>query len=127
MGQTLMEIGSNTILVLVQDHRGYYEWVDQEELEANSEWYDKQIKQLQNQKQRNNTVTEYENLVLKHVVVTPQQIESLKKIYERNQDQHENFEKLLDHVYPTFGCNDAVTINIGDIWLCIETDGYTHS
>lgn len=30
-------------------------------------------------------------------------------------------------VYPTFGCDGAVTINWCGMWLCIEKDGYCHS
>lgn len=30
-------------------------------------------------------------------------------------------------VHPTFGCNDAVTVQWAGMWLCIEKDGYTHS
>ena len=47
-----MEIGSNTVLVLVQDNQGYYEWVDQEELKAAAEWYDELIERLKPQTEK---------------------------------------------------------------------------
>ena len=30
-------------------------------------------------------------------------------------------------VQPTFGCDNAVVVPFAGMWLCIETDGYTHS
>lgn len=30
-------------------------------------------------------------------------------------------------VRPTIGCDNAVTVPWCGMWLCIETDGYTHS
>jgi hypothetical protein len=30
-------------------------------------------------------------------------------------------------VSPMFGGNGAVVVNVGSMWLAVETDGYTHS
>ena len=30
-------------------------------------------------------------------------------------------------VSPMFGGNGAVVVNVGTMWLAVETDGYTHS
>jgi hypothetical protein len=70
---------------------------------------------------------------------TRKQREALKRIYDRAPIFHE---EIVNHVslkvrstyrqfrrlvQPTFGCDGAVVAPWCGMWLCIETDGYTHS
>ena len=37
------------------------------------------------------------------------------------------YKKFLATVSPTFGCDNAVAVPAGRMWLLVETDGHTHS
>ena len=38
-----------------------------------------------------------------------------------------DYRTLRKTARPTFGCSDAIVLHWCNMWLCIETDGYTHS
>ena len=65
------------------------------------------------------------------VRTTRAQREALQRRW--NQATHDSVQFMLSYrqfrrtVQPTFGCDNAVTVKWCGIWLCIETDGYTHS
>ena len=50
-------------------------------------------------------------------------------------EQHTAMVKVADRwqmtgtveVSPMFGGNGAIVVNVGTMWLAVETDGYTHS
>lgn len=42
-------------------------------------------------------------------------------------NQGKSYRAFRKEVFPTFGCDNAVTVQWCGMWLCIETDGYTHS
>lgn len=55
----------------------------------------------------------------------PQQVSLLRKW--RQNDQGLSFLEFRRKTQSTVGCNDAIVIQWCGMWLCIETDGYTHS
>jgi len=65
--------------------------------------------------------------------ITKQQQIRLLEVFKRvvdNRDQQpalKSFLRFRRTIRVTFGCDDAITVNWCDIWLCIETDGYCHS
>jgi len=54
-----------------------------------------------------------------------QQISLLHK-WQQN-DQGMTFLGFRRSAHSTIGCDDAIVIQWCNMWLCIETDGYTHS
>lgn len=42
-------------------------------------------------------------------------------------DQNMTYKSFRANVHPTFGCDDAVTVQWDGMWLCIEKDGYCHT
>ena len=54
-------------------------------------------------------------------ILTDKQEESLFRIAERW-----NLPETME-VSPMFGGDGAVIVNVGTMWLAVETDGYTHS
>lgn len=59
-----------------------------------------------------------------NINMTPKQIEAIKNVAARNGDDPDT---LMAKAQPTFGCDGAVALPWCGMWLCIETDGYTHS
>jgi hypothetical protein len=55
----------------------------------------------------------------------PQQISLLRKW--RQDTQGLTFLGFRRQVVPTFCCDNAVVVRWCNMWLAIETDGYTHS
>ena len=55
----------------------------------------------------------------------PQQISLLRKWRQDNQGL--TFLEFRRRVLPTFHCDNAVVVKWCNMWLAIETDGYTHS
>jgi hypothetical protein len=53
--------------------------------------------------------------------LTPAQIAALRAVAERW-----NLTERVE-VSPMFGGDGAIVVNVGSMWLAIETDGYTHS
>lgn len=52
---------------------------------------------------------------------------ALRRIWERSQSGHPNYRSFRKRVLPTIGCDNAIVVPWLDMWLVIETDGYTHS
>ena len=59
------------------------------------------------------------------VKTTKLQRVALKRLWLR--DPSRTYRNLRVNVQGTFGCDGAVVIRWNNMWLCIETDGYTHS
>lgn len=47
--------------------------------------------------------------------------------YWLRDDNGKTYGEFLCMSGPTFGCDDAITVKWSGMWLCIETNGYTHS
>jgi hypothetical protein len=47
--------------------------------------------------------------------------------WQQLEDKKLTFDKFLDGVAPTLGCNGAVAVYWAGMWLCIEKDGYCHT
>lgn len=41
--------------------------------------------------------------------------------------RYSSYKDMRRNIQPTIGCDDAITVQWCGMWLCIETDGYTHS
>lgn len=51
-----------------------------------------------------------------------------QRAIKRKADQSgQSYTELRRKAQPTFGCDDAIAVPWAGMWLCIETDGYTHS
>jgi len=57
--------------------------------------------------------------------LTKPQVQSLHKKWQIN-DQNLSFIKFRRTVAPMIAC-DAAVVHWGNMWLVIETDGYTHT
>jgi len=68
----------------------------------------------------------YNNPTIKYdkVMVTPAQNNAIRKMASRNGME---FSDLTKSVAPMFGCNNAVCVPLGYIYIAVEEDGYTHS
>lgn len=54
----------------------------------------------------------------------------LRQISDRLEDplaKPESYRAFRKKLIPTFGMDGAVSVPWAGMWLCIETDGYTHS
>jgi hypothetical protein len=60
------------------------------------------------------------------VKTTRKQREALLSVYRRAK-QTKPYKDFRRSVMATFGCDNAVAVPWCDMWLIIETDGYTHS
>lgn len=60
------------------------------------------------------------------MVLTEDQKDALVRKFHQN-DQGMTYKKFRDSAQPTIGCDGAVAVLWCGMWLCIETDGYTHS
>ena len=65
---------------------------------------------------------------------TRNQRKALKMVFDRHPIYEHNdsispltYKQFRRGAQPTFGCYGAVAIYWAGMWLCIETDGYTHS
>lgn len=58
--------------------------------------------------------------------ITRQQSEALLRKHRLNAHGL-SFLAFRRSVQPTIGCDDAIAVPWGRMWLCIETDGYTHT
>ncbi len=58
--------------------------------------------------------------------MTDAQVEALKTIHQRWKIE-DDFETFKATALNMFGSDDAILINVGSMWLGIESDGYTHS
>jgi hypothetical protein len=61
------------------------------------------------------------------VKTTKAQRAALKRVWEREQAGGSSYRRFRKLVQPTIGCDGAVAVPWNGMWLCIETDGYTHS
>lgn len=76
------------------------------------------------------------------VITTREQRVALKRVFDRGpilpyltpEEKAEGivaipltYKQFRRGVYPTFGCDNAITVKWAGMWLCIERDGYTHS
>jgi hypothetical protein len=60
------------------------------------------------------------------VITTKQQRQSLYKLWRR-QPNWTRYREFRSTVQPTIGCDGAVVVPWCGMWVCIETDGYTHT
>lgn len=60
------------------------------------------------------------------LVTTHEQRTALFRKWKQD-DQGLSWGEFSETACPTFGCDDAITVPWCGMWLCIETDGYTHS
>ena len=58
--------------------------------------------------------------------MTDEQIKSLKVIHARWEIE-DDFETFKSKAQPMLGGDRCVMVNVGSMWLGVETDGYTHS
>lgn len=58
--------------------------------------------------------------------MTDAQVDALKTIHQRWKIE-DDFETFKATALSMFGSDDAILINVGSMWLGIESDGYTHS
>ncbi len=68
------------------------------------------------------------------VKTTKEQRAALFRVYNRLEPNESgsisrkpSYREFRKTVQPTFFCDDAVIVQFAGMWLCIETDGYTHS
>lgn len=59
--------------------------------------------------------------------MTNEQHKALRARFDRDASGYETFDDMLAAVQPTFGCDEAVTVQWCGMWLCVEQDGYTHT
>jgi hypothetical protein len=62
----------------------------------------------------------------KPIEMTPAQHNALVRKHTQD-DQGMTLQQFLESAHPTFGCDNAITVKWCNMWLAIETDGYTHS
>ena len=60
------------------------------------------------------------------VRTTKAQRRALKRVYDRT-PLGITYRRFRADIMPTFGCDGAVVVDWCGMFLCIETDGYTHS
>ena len=58
--------------------------------------------------------------------MTDEQIKSLRAIHARWKIE-DDFETFKSKAQPMLAGDGCVLVNVGSMWLAIETDGYTHS
>ena len=51
----------------------------------------------------------------------------MRAILRKAQQADLSYRQLRRGAQPTSGCDDAIALPWCGMWLCIETDGYTHS
>jgi hypothetical protein len=61
------------------------------------------------------------------VKTTKGQRAALKRVWDRDHAGVASYRRFRNLVQPTFGCDGAIVVLWNGMWLCIETDGYTHS
>jgi hypothetical protein len=59
--------------------------------------------------------------------LTKPQSKALLRIWSHFEGDNGTFLSFRRTVQPTIGCDNAVVVYWQRMWLCIETDGYTHS
>ncbi len=61
------------------------------------------------------------------VKTTKAQRVALKRLWDRDHSGADGYRRFRRLVQSTFGCDGAIAVPWNGMWLCIETDGYTHS
>lgn len=60
------------------------------------------------------------------IKTTRQQRQALYRVWQRG-GAHSSYRAFRRTVQPTFGMDGAIVVPWCNMWLVIETDGYTHS
>ncbi|MDP6526523.1 MAG: hypothetical protein QGH15_20105 [Kiritimatiellia bacterium] len=63
----------------------------------------------------------------KLVSMTDEQRAAVQDKYEVNDSGYASALDMANACQSTIGCDGAITVQWCGMWLCIETDGYTHS
>lgn len=61
------------------------------------------------------------------IPMTKAQYQALVRKFAQNPSGHATWRGFLQSAQQTFGCDSAITVRWCGMWLCIETDGYTHT
>jgi len=59
--------------------------------------------------------------------LTKPQRHALYRKYQQTPQVAPSYRDLRRRALPTIGCDGAVALPYCGMWLCIESDGYTHS
>jgi hypothetical protein len=66
--------------------------------------------------------------------ITKAQQKAIKRLYDRapmykrlGDEERISYKEFRKTAMPTCGCDNAIAISWAGMWVCVETDGYSHT